>query len=39
VRATLDGEAYHRRCLAILAEVEEADAVFTDWITRRLASL
>jgi DNA-binding transcriptional LysR family regulator len=30
VRATLDGEAYHRRCLAILAEVEEADAVFTD---------
>ena len=23
VRATLDGEAYHRRCLAILAEVRE----------------
>ncbi|WP_130621032.1 LysR family transcriptional regulator [Dyella amyloliquefaciens] len=29
VRPTLDGEAYHQRCLAILAEIEEAEAAFT----------
>lgn len=29
VRPTLDGEAYHQRCLSILAEVEEAEAAFT----------
>jgi DNA-binding transcriptional LysR family regulator len=29
VRPTLDGEAYYRRCLGILAEVEEAEAAFT----------
>jgi DNA-binding transcriptional LysR family regulator len=29
VRPTLDGEAYHRRCLAILADIEEAEAAFT----------
>jgi DNA-binding transcriptional LysR family regulator len=28
VRPTLDGEAYYRRCLAILADVEDADAAF-----------
>lgn len=28
VRATLDGEAYYQRCLAILADVEEADSAF-----------
>jgi DNA-binding transcriptional LysR family regulator len=30
VRPTLDGEAYYRRCLAILGEVEDADAAFSD---------
>ncbi|WP_114240903.1 LysR family transcriptional regulator [Dyella sp. C9] len=29
VRPTLDGEAYYQRCLAILAEVEEAEAAFS----------
>jgi DNA-binding transcriptional LysR family regulator len=29
VRPTLDGEAYHQRCVAILAEIEEAEAAFT----------
>jgi DNA-binding transcriptional LysR family regulator len=28
VQATLDGEAYYRRCLAILDEVEEAEGAF-----------
>lgn len=28
VRPTLDGEAYHRRCLAILADVEDAESAF-----------
>ena len=28
VRATPDGAAYHRRCLAILAEIEDAEAAF-----------
>jgi DNA-binding transcriptional LysR family regulator len=28
VSPTLDGEAYHRRCLAILAEVEDAEGAF-----------
>lgn len=30
VRPTLDGEAYYRRCLAILGEVEDADSAFSD---------
>jgi len=30
VRPTLDGEAYYRRCVAILGEVEDADAAFSD---------
>lgn len=29
VTPTLDGEAYYRRCLAILADVEEAESAFT----------
>jgi DNA-binding transcriptional LysR family regulator len=29
VMPTLDGEAYHRRCVAILGDVEEAEAAFT----------
>ena len=29
VRPTLDGEAYYRRCLAILSDVEEAESAFT----------
>ncbi|MET0815720.1 MAG: LysR family transcriptional regulator [Pseudoxanthomonas sp.] len=28
VSATLDGEAYYRRCLAILAEIEDAESAF-----------
>lgn len=28
VRPTLDGEAYHRRCAAILADVEDAESAF-----------
>src|ERR1700684_1192752 len=28
VRPTLDGEAYHRRCLALIADIEEAEAAF-----------
>ncbi len=28
VRATLDGEAYHRRCVAILDDIEEAESAF-----------
>jgi DNA-binding transcriptional LysR family regulator len=28
VRPTLDGEAYHRRCLALIADVEEAEGAF-----------
>lgn len=30
VRSTLDGEAYYKRCVAILGEVEDAEAVFSD---------
>jgi DNA-binding transcriptional LysR family regulator len=30
VSPTLDGEAYHRRCVAILADVEDAEAAFVD---------
>ncbi|EZP49972.1 LysR family transcriptional regulator [Sphingomonas sp. RIT328] len=30
VRPTLDGEAYYRRCLAILDDVEEAEGAFKD---------
>ncbi|MFW7267761.1 LysR family transcriptional regulator [Gluconacetobacter sp. Hr-1-5] len=29
VRATLDGEAYYRRCLAILDDIEEAESAFS----------
>jgi DNA-binding transcriptional LysR family regulator len=29
VRATLDGEAYYRRCIAILNDLEEADSAFS----------
>jgi DNA-binding transcriptional LysR family regulator len=29
VTPTLDGEAYYRRCLSILSDIEEADAAFT----------
>src|SRR5216684_2160009 len=28
VRPTLDGEAYHQRCLSLIADVEEAEAAF-----------
>jgi DNA-binding transcriptional LysR family regulator len=28
VGATLDGEAYHRRCLALIADLEDAEAAF-----------
>src|SRR6202163_527151 len=28
VRPTLDGEAYHRRCLSLISDVEEAEAAF-----------
>jgi DNA-binding transcriptional LysR family regulator len=30
VSPTLDGEAYYRRCLSIIADIEEAEAGFTD---------
>jgi len=30
VKPTLDGEAFYRRCLSILAEVEEAENIFLD---------
>ncbi len=30
VRPTLDGEAYYRRCIAILADVENAEGAFAD---------
>jgi DNA-binding transcriptional LysR family regulator len=29
VRATLDGEAYYRRCIAILDDIEEAESAFS----------
>src|SRR5262249_2643569 len=29
VRPTLDGEAYHRRCLALIADLEEAEGAFS----------
>lgn len=29
VRPTLDGEAYYRRCLSILADIEEAESAFS----------
>ncbi|WP_141289197.1 LysR family transcriptional regulator, partial [Gluconacetobacter liquefaciens] len=29
VRATLDGEAYYRRCLAILDDIEDAESAFS----------
>lgn len=29
VSATLDGEAYYRRCLAIIADIEDAEAAFS----------
>jgi DNA-binding transcriptional LysR family regulator len=30
VKATLDGEAYYQRCIAILGEIEDAEAAFSD---------
>lgn len=30
VKATLDGEAYYRRCIAILGEIEDAEAAFSE---------
>ncbi len=30
VRSTLDGEAYYRRCIAILGEIEDAEGAFKD---------
>ena len=30
VSPTLDGEAYYRRCIAILADIDDADRAFTD---------
>src|SRR5271163_5282002 len=30
VSPTLDGEAYHRRCLALIADLEDAEAAFGD---------
>src|ERR1700719_5153030 len=30
VRSTLDGEAYYQRCVAILGEIEDAEAAFRD---------
>ncbi|HTV83911.1 MAG TPA: LysR family transcriptional regulator [Dyella sp.] len=30
VKATLDGEAYYRRCVAILGDVEDAEAAFSE---------
>jgi DNA-binding transcriptional LysR family regulator len=36
VTPTLDGEAYHRRCLAIIADVEDAEAAFGDTKPRGL---
>ncbi|GLQ99091.1 LysR family transcriptional regulator [Dyella mobilis] len=30
VKATLDGEAYYRRCITILGDVEDAEAAFSD---------
>jgi len=36
VRATLDGEAYYRRCIAILDDVENAEAAFRDTSPRGL---
>src|SRR5271156_4168390 len=29
VRPTLDGEAYHRRCLALIADLEDAEGAFS----------
>jgi DNA-binding transcriptional LysR family regulator len=29
VRPTLDGEAYHRRCLALIADLEDAESAFS----------
>jgi DNA-binding transcriptional LysR family regulator len=36
VRPTLDGEAYYRRCLAILDDVEDADGAFKGAVPRGL---
>lgn len=34
VRATLDGEAYYRRCLSILGDIEEAESAFRGALPR-----
>ncbi|ACB94231.1 LysR family transcriptional regulator [Beijerinckia indica] len=36
VRTTLDGEAYYRRCLAILNDIEEAESAFSGALPRGL---
>ncbi len=36
VSPTLDGEAYYRRCLAIIADIEDAEAAFSDTKPRGL---
>ncbi len=36
VRPTLDGEAYYRRCLDILAEIDEAESAFGGGVPRGL---
>jgi DNA-binding transcriptional LysR family regulator len=36
VTPTLDGEAYYRRCLSILVEIEEAESAFQDAMPRGL---
>jgi DNA-binding transcriptional LysR family regulator len=36
VRSTLDGEAYYRRCLAILDDIEDAEGAFRDAIPKGL---
>src|SRR5215467_9971382 len=36
VRPTLDGEAYYRRCLAILDDVEDAEGAFSGAVPRGL---
>jgi DNA-binding transcriptional LysR family regulator len=38
VRPTLDGEAYYRRCLAILDDVEDAEGAFSGAVPKRHAA-
>src|SRR5450830_684505 len=34
VKPTLDGEAYHRRCVHLLAELEDADSAFLNAVPK-----